>query len=102
MSADDNAPYNDLGPLPRLKAYTLEGAATYTVTPLTWIEIQDTQDTMEPGPGLVQRFCRWCVETSTYAVVTTRLGGGQFIGGFEPTDAPKVVAWLRENGAERR
>lgn len=101
MSADDNAPYN-LGSLPKLKSYTLNGPATYTVNPIIWIEVQDTQDTMEPGPGLVQRLCRWCVETGTYATFTKVMGGGQFIGAFETEDAPKVTAWLKANGVERR
>lgn len=47
--------------------------------------------------GLVRRLLQWLISADIYqSAGAGSSGGGQFIGYFEPADAEKVSAWLRE------
>jgi len=93
---------DDLGPLPKLKAFTLTGPAHFAVQPLVLIRIQDTKDTLgENWEGLGLRFLKWCFEQKVYSVRTMTSGGGYFEALFLPEDADRITAWLLEQGGKK-
>lgn len=88
----------DLGQLPKLKAYRTKGPATFIAGAVFWVEVQDTQDTMTEDGGLSRRFMKWAYENEMYAHRTSS-GGGQFSGFFNIAHGEKIHEWLIANGA---
>jgi len=74
----------------------------FGLTPVVRLEIQGESRgegrTFNDG-GLVGRFLKWGLDTSTYAAFSSSCGGGGYVGYFHPEDAEKVKTWLLENGA---
>lgn len=78
----------------------------FAATPLVWIEVR--------GPAeLVGELHRWCSDERLFAREPAGFYGPAAAGplridpsqrvlrrGFAPDDAERVVAWLREHGAE--
>lgn len=88
----------DLGQLPKLKAYRTEGPATFIAGAVFWVEVQDTKNTMTEEGGLSRRFMLWAYENKMYSRNTSS-GGGFFSGFFNIAHGKKIHAWLLANGA---
>ncbi len=90
-----------LGPLPKLKAFTLAGPATFTLQPLVRVHIQDTRDTMgSDWSGLCTRFSEWAYKNRILYVKGESSGGGAFTAYYLPADAERIRAWLAEQGGQ--
>lgn len=81
----------------KLRAYRITGSAMFDAVPLVHIRVQETTDTH----GLVGRLLGWMLTERIYSAYRTggATGGGFMSHHFEPADAEKIVAWLKENGA---
>lgn len=89
----------------RLKASTLDGPALFSVTPVVWVSIQFTQDTMiHPGTPDAAKSVEWRFhdflgkERLRPAIPSGHSGGGAYSYAFAAEDAAKIQAWLLENG----
>lgn len=84
--------------LQRLRAYTLDGPARFSATPVVWVRVQYTRDNLET---LQREFLKFQVDEQLYGAWQARggtSGGGYFAGAFTPEEAEKVRAWLLARG----
>lgn len=74
----------------------------FVKTELVWFDIKGAfvgrMMTRADPDDVIGKFFDWMRENKIYSAVASTSGGGMYIGGFYSEDAPKVEAWLREQG----
>jgi hypothetical protein len=74
----------------------------FASTPLVWINIvADGSDNDEwpEDPAFFSRFRRWMSDERIFAAnVPSSWGGGRHSTAFHKKDAPRVIAWLNDQG----
>jgi len=82
--------------LPTARKYWLEGAAGFGVERLVHVWVQETLDVH----GLVERLQAWRIENEIPVLRSGSRGIGYIELVLREEDAERVIAWLREQGAE--
>ena len=76
---------------------------TFSSRPVIWISVRGEgggAGILPKDGGLTRHFSEWRQELDIIPAVFGGAGPGFYSAGFAPADAERVIAWLREQGAE--